>query len=129
MLKYKNLIKNDEFIKTLVFKSIFRKITFCIGFGYGINQKTKINNTEISGIGNGLLYGSIGISVAGSMPLWILMNMYFFHNYRTLVYPDTNFLKYKSKCNDNITKNVSNNDVNKNNANKNEPIFYDLPIL
>jgi hypothetical protein len=123
MLKYKNLIKNDEFIKTLVFKSIFRKIGFIVGFSYGINQKTKINNTEISGIGSGLIYGSIGISVIGSIPLWILMNIYFFHNYRALVYPDTKFIKYKSKCDDNDKKN-GNDD-----ANKNKPIFYDLPIL
>jgi len=113
MLKYKNLIKNDEFIKILFLKSIFRKITFCIGFGYGINQKTKINNTEISGIGTGLIYGSIGISVIGSIPLWILMNMYFFHNYRGLVYPDINFVKYKSKSN----------------GKKIDSIFYDIPIL
>ena len=122
MLKYKNLIKNDEFLKITFLKSIFRKIGFIGGFSYGINQKTKINNTEISGIGSGLIYGSIGISVIGSMPLWILMNMYFFHNYRALILPDTKFIKYK--CDDNITKNVSNND-----ANKNDPIFYDLPIL
>ena len=122
MLKYKNLIKNDEFIKTLFIKSIFRKIGFCVGFGYGINQKTKINNTEISGIGSGLIYGSIGISVIGSMPLWILMNMYFFHNYRALILPDTKILKYKSKCNDENSNSTSD-------PNKNDPIFYDLPIL
>jgi hypothetical protein len=122
MLKYKNLIKNDEFIKTLYFKSIFRKLSFIIGFGYGINQKTKINNIEISTFGSGLIYGTMGLSLIGSMPLWILMNMYFFHNYRTLVYPDTNFLKYKSKCNDKNSNNTSD-------SNKNKPIFYDLPIL
>ena len=113
MLKYKNLIKNDEFIKTLFIKSIFRKIGFIGGFSYGINQKTKINNTEISGIGTGLIYGSIGISVIGSMPLWILMNIYFFHNYRALIYPDINFIKYKSKSN----------------GKKIDSIFYDIPIL
>jgi hypothetical protein len=123
MLKYKNLIKNDEFIKTLFIKAIFRKIGFIGGFSYGINQKTKINNIEVSGIGSGLIYGSIGISVIGSLPLWILMNMYFFHNYRALVYPDTKFLKYKSKFDDNDKKNGSDD------ANKNKPIFYDLPIL
>ena len=74
MLKYKYLIKNDDFIKTLFIKSIFRKIGFIGGISYGINQKTKINNTEISSIGSGLIYGSIGISVIGSLPLWILMN-------------------------------------------------------
>ena len=113
MLKYKNLIKNDEFIKTLFIKSIFRKIGFIGGFSYGINQKTKINNTEISGIGSGLIYGSIGISVIGSIPLWILMNMYFFYNYTELVCPDINFIKYKSKSN----------------GKKNDLIFYDIPIL
>jgi hypothetical protein len=123
MLKYKNLIKNDEFLKTLFIKSIFRKIGFIGGFTYGINQDIKINNTEISGIGSGLIYGSIGISVIGSMPLWILMNMYFFYNYKALVYPDIKLLKYKSKSDENITKNVSNN------ANKNDSIFFDLPIL
>ena len=126
MLKYKNLIKNDEFIKTLFIKSIFRKIAFFTGFGYGINQKIKINNIEVSGIGSGLIYASIGISVIGSMPLWILMNMYFFHNYTTLVYPDTKFLKYKSKCNDENSKENVSDDSNKD---KNKPIFYDLPIL
>jgi hypothetical protein len=124
MVKYKNLIKNDEFLKTLFIKSIFRKIGFIGGFSYGINQKTKINNIEVSGIGSGLIYGGIWLSIIGSMPLWILTNIYFFHNYRALVYPDTKFIKYKSKCDDNITKNVSNND-----SNKNDPIFYDLPIL
>jgi hypothetical protein len=113
MLKYKNLIKNDEFIKILFIKSIFRKIGFITGFSYGINQKTKINNTEISGIGTGLIYGSIGISLVGSIPLWILMNMYFFHNYRALIYPDTNLTKYKSKSN----------------GKKIDSIFYDIPIL
>jgi hypothetical protein len=113
MLKYKNLIKNDEFIKTLYFKSIFRKLSFIIGFGYGINQKTKINNIEISTFGSGLIYGTMGLSLIGSMPLWILMNMYFFHNYRTLVYPDTNFLKYKSKCNDKNSNNTSDSNKNK----------------
>ena len=113
MLKYKNLIKNDEFIKITFYKSIFRKIGFITGFSYGINQKTKINNTEISGIGSGLIYGSIGISVIGSMPLWILMNMYFFYNYRVLIFPDINLIKYRSKCNDK----------------KIDSIFYDIPIL
>ena len=94
-------------------KSIFRKIGFITGFSYGINQKTKINNTEISGIGSGLIYGSIGISVIGSIPLWILMNMYFFYNYTELVCPDINFIKYKSKSN----------------GKKNDLIFYDIPIL
>ena len=122
MLKYKNLIKNDEFIKTLFIKTIFRKIAFFTGFGYGINQKTKINNIEVSGIGSGLIYGSIGLSIIGSMPLWILMNMYFFHNYRALVYPDTKILKYRSKCNDKNSNTTSD-------PNKNDPIFYDLPIL
>jgi hypothetical protein len=123
MLKYKNLIKNDEFIKTLFIKSIYRKVSFIISFTYGINQNTKINNIEISKFGSGLIYGSIGLTIMSSPPLWILMNMYFFHNYRALVYPDTKFLKYKSKCDGNDKKN-GNND-----ANKNEPIFYDLPIL
>ena len=113
MLRYKNLIKNDEFIKILFIKSIFRKIGFITGFSYGINQKTKINNIEISGIGSGLIYGTIGISVIGSMPLWILMNMYFFYNYRELIYPDIKFIKYKSKSN----------------AKKMDSIFYDIPIL
>ena len=113
MLKYKNLIKNDEFIKTLFIKSIYRKIGFIGGFSYGINQKTKINNIEVSDIGSGLIYGSIGLSIIGSLPLWILMNMYFFHNYRALVYPDTKFLKYKSKCD----------------GKKMDSIFYDIPIL
>ena len=116
MLKYKNLIKNDEFLKITFLKSIFRKVGFITGFSYGINQKTKINNTQISSIGSGLIYGSIGLSLFGSLPLWILMNMYFFYNYKTLVYPDTNFIKYKSKSNEN-------------NFNKNDSIFYDLPIL
>jgi hypothetical protein len=121
MLKYKNLIKNDEFLKTLVLKSIFRKIGFITGFSYGINQKTKINNTHISGIGSGLIYGTISLSLVGSLPLWILMNMYFFYNYGLLVYPDTNFIKYKSKSNEEKSdKNVSNNNV---------PIFYGFPIL
>ena len=124
MLKYKNLIKNDEFIKTLFIKSIFRKIGFIGGFSYGINQKTKINNIEVSGIGSGLIYGGIWLSIIGSMPLWIFTNIYFFYNYKALILPDTNLIKYKSKCNDNITKNVSNN-----NSNKNDPIFYDIPIL
>ena len=101
---------------------IFRKIGFCVGFGYGINQKTKINNTEISGIGSGLIYGSIGISIIGSMPLWILTNIYFFHNYRALILPDTKILKYRSKCNDENSNSTSD-------PNKNDPIFYDLPIL
>ena len=113
MLKYTNLIKNDEFIKTFFIKSIFRKIGFIGGFSYGINQKTKINNTEISGIGSGLIYGSIGISFIGSMPLWILMNMYFFHNYKALILPDTNLIKYSSKSN----------------GKKMDSIFYDIPIL
>ena len=113
MLRYKNLIKNDEFIKSLFIKSIFRKIGFCVGFGYGINQKTKINNTEISGIGSGLIYGSIGISVIGSIPLWILMNMYFFYNYTELVHPDIKFIKYESKSD----------------GKKMDSIFYDIPIL
>jgi hypothetical protein len=121
MLKYKNLIKNDEFIKTLFYKSIFRKVGFITGFSYGINQKTKINNIEVSGIGSGLIYGSIGISVIGSMPLWILMNMYFFYNYKALVYPDIKLLKYKSKSNEEKS--------DKNNSNNNDPIFYEFPIL
>lgn len=123
MLKYNNLIKNDEFIKVTFLKSIYRKIGFIGGFSYGINQKTKINNTEISGIGSGLIYGSIGISVIGSMPLWILMNMYFFYNYKALICPDTNLIKYKSKSDENDKTNSSDN------ANKNDSIFYDLPIL
>jgi hypothetical protein len=124
MLKHKNLIKNDEFIKTLFIKSIFKKIAFIGGFSYGINQKTKINNIEVSGIGSGLIYGGIWISIIGSLPLWILTNIYFFHNFRTLVYPDTKFLKYKPKSNDENGKKNSTN-----NSNKNEPIFYDLPIM
>jgi hypothetical protein len=123
MLKYKNLIKNDEFIKILFLKSFFRKIGFIGGFSYGINQKTKINNIELSGIGSGLIYGSIGLSLIGSIPLWFLMNTYFFYNYKELVYPDIKFIKYKSKCNENDKKNPTNN------SNKDEPIFYDLPIL
>jgi hypothetical protein len=105
MLKYKNLIKNDEFIKILFIKSIFRKIGFITGFSYGINQKTKINNIEVSGFPSGLIYGSIGISVIGSMPLWILMNMYFFYNYRELLYPDIKMLKYKLKCDEEKSSN------------------------
>ena len=120
MLKYKNLIKNDEFIKTLFIKSIYRKIGFIGGFSYGINQKTKINNIEISKFGYGLIYGSIGLTIMSSPPLWILMNMYFFHNYRALVYPDTKILKYKSKCDE---------EKSDKNVNKDDPIFYDLPIL
>jgi len=124
MLKYKNLIKNDEFIKITFYKSIFRKIGFIGGFSYGINQDIKINNNiQISRVESGLIYGTIGLTLIGSMPLWILMNMYFFHNYRALVYPDTKFLKYKSKCDENDKKN-GNDD-----ANKNKQIFYDLPIL
>jgi len=126
MLKYKNLIKNDEFIKTLFIKSILRKIAFFTEFSYGINQNIKINNIQLSGIGSGLIYASIGVTVIGSIPLWILMNIYFFHNYRALVYPDTKFLKYKSKCDDENGKEKSSNDSNKD---KNKPIFYDLPIL
>jgi hypothetical protein len=120
MLKYKNLIKNDEFLKITFLKSIFRKVGFITGFSYGINQKTKINNTQISSIGSGLIYGSIGLSLFGSLPLWILMNIYFFHNYKELVYPDIKFIKYRSKCND---------EKSDKNVNKNDPIFYDLPIL
>jgi len=101
MLKYKILIKNDEFIKTLFLKSILKKIGFIGGFSYGINQDTKINNIELSKFGSGLIYGSIGISVASSIPLWILMNIYFLHNYKALVLPDINFIKYKSKCEQN----------------------------
>jgi hypothetical protein len=113
MLKYKNLIKNDEFIKTLFIKLIFRKIGFITGFSYGINQKTNINNIEVSGIGSGLIYGTIGLSLIGSMPLWILTNIYFFYNYTELVYPDIKFIKYKSKSN----------------GKKIDSIFYDIPIL
>ena len=51
------------------------------------------------------------------------MNMYFFYNYKALVYPDIKFLKYKSKSNENDKINISDN------ANKNDSIFYDLPIL
>jgi len=120
MLKYKNLIKNDEFIKTLFFKAIFRKIGFITGFSYGVSKDTKINNIQLSKFGSGLIYGSIGLSIMSSVPLWILMNMYFFHNYTTLVYPDIKFIKYRSKCND--KKNANNNS-------KDDLIFYDLPIL
>lgn len=114
MLKYKNLIKNDEFIKTLFFKSIFRKIGFFGGFAYGINQNTKINNIEISKFGSGLIYGSIVLTIMSSPPLWILMNMYFYNNYKTFILPDVIFKKYKPKCEQN------NNDSN----NDNESLFF-----
>lgn len=107
MLKYKNLIKNDEFIKTLFFKSIFRKIAFIGGFSYGINQNTKINNIEVSGFGSGMIYGLLGITIMSSPPLWILTNIYFYNNYKTFILPDVIFKKYKPKCEQNNNNNES----------------------
>lgn len=107
MLKYKNLIKNDEFIKTLFFKSVSRKLAFIGGFSYGINQKTKINNIEVSGFGSGLIYGSIALTIISSPPLWILMNMYFFHNHKSFIFPDVIMKKYKPNCDQNNDNNES----------------------
>lgn len=113
MLKYKNLIKNDEFIKTLFLKSIYRKIGFFGGFSYGINQNTKINNIEVSGFGSGMIYGLLGITIMSSPPLWILTNIYFFHNYRAFIIPNVILKKYKPKC-----------EQNNNNNNNNESLFF-----
>jgi len=94
----KNIFRNNEFIKTLFIKSIFRKIGFFGGFLYGINQNTKINNIQISGFNGGLVYGSMGLTIMSSPPLWFLMNIYFYNNYKTFILPDIILKKYKPKC-------------------------------
>lgn len=104
----KNIFRNNEFIKTLFIKSMFRKLGFFSGFLYGINQNVKINNIELYGFNAGLVYGSIGLTVMGSAPLWFLMNIYFFHNHKAFILPDVILKKYKPKCEQG--KNNNNND-------------------
>jgi hypothetical protein len=101
MLTYRNIIRNGELMKVIFMKSIFRKIGFAGGFLYGINQNNRINNIEISGFNSGLIYGSIGMTVMGSMPLWVIMNIYFFGNYNTFIFPDVKISRHKPKPTDN----------------------------
>jgi len=108
MLKYKNLIKNDEFIKTLYFKSFLKKFGFFSFFLYGINQDTKINNIQLSKFCSGLVYGSFGLTIMSSTPLWVLMNIYFYHNHKAFILPDVILKKYNPKCEKN--KNNNSND-------------------
>ena len=105
MLKNKNLIKNDEFIKTLYFKSFLRNIGFFTGFLYGINQDTKINNIQLSKFGSGLIYSSFCLTVMTSPPLWFLMNIYFCYNHKAFILPDIILKKYKPKCEQNNNNN------------------------
>ena len=104
----KNIFRNNEFIKSLILKTIFRKIGFITGFLYGINQNVKINNIELYGFNSGLVYGGIFLTVTGSAPLWFLMNIYFFHNHKAFILPDVILKKYKPKCEQG--KNNNNND-------------------
>lgn len=94
----KNIFRNNEFIKTLFIKSMFRKLGFFSGFLYGINQDTKINNIQLSKFGSGLIYGSFCLTVMSSAPLWFLTNIYFYHNHKAFILPDVILKKYKPKC-------------------------------